>query len=187
MVSKTLFSSNTGEWETPQGLFDKLNSIFNFTLDVCADSNTAKCRDYFTKEDDGLAKKWDGVCWMNPPYGNPEQPCAKNCFKKGCQKRGYHITKYVPGVIDWVNKARDEFSSLNAGTVVCLLPARTDTNWFKTCFSAKYLLFLHGRLRFGSAKHTAPFPSVVVVFTRGNYLDRLTAEFKGSGVTIQLN
>src|SRR6202040_3639100 len=34
---------------------------------VRAPSN-AKCARYFTPEMNGLAQRWEGVCWMNPPY-----------------------------------------------------------------------------------------------------------------------
>ena len=44
------FSSERGNWETPQDFFDKLNEEFRFTLDVCAEKHTAKCEKYFTKE-----------------------------------------------------------------------------------------------------------------------------------------
>jgi len=39
-MTKGLFSSRTEEWETPQYVFDWLNEQFNFTLDVCATSDS---------------------------------------------------------------------------------------------------------------------------------------------------
>ena len=68
-INRALFSSATDEWETPQWLFDKLNTEFNFELDVCASHENAKCLRYFTKAENGLVQEWRGVCWMNPPYG----------------------------------------------------------------------------------------------------------------------
>lgn len=61
MNTTGVFSSTTDEWETPQDLFDKLNSIFCFTLDACADEKNHKCEKYFTKEQDGLSQSWGGV------------------------------------------------------------------------------------------------------------------------------
>ncbi len=64
------FSSATPEWATPQDFFDKCNEEFgSFTLDPCATAENAKCARFFTKETDGLAQVWSGICWMNPPYG----------------------------------------------------------------------------------------------------------------------
>lgn len=62
-------SSATCEWETPKDFFDKLNEEYHFDLDVCAAKDNAKCKRYFTKEQNGLFQEWKGVCWMNPPYG----------------------------------------------------------------------------------------------------------------------
>jgi phage N-6-adenine-methyltransferase len=64
------FSSATGEWETPQVLYDELARIFGgFTLDPCATQENAKCAHFFTREDDGLSRDWKGKVFMNPPYG----------------------------------------------------------------------------------------------------------------------
>lgn len=60
MVSKTLFSSESDEYATPQGTFDKLNAEFNFTLDPCSTDQNCKCNNHFTIEDDGLTKDWGG-------------------------------------------------------------------------------------------------------------------------------
>lgn len=95
------FSSETDNWATPQDFYDKLNSIFDFTLDPCASDTNHKTAKYFTAADDGLAQSWDGErVFMNPPYGR-------------------EIGK-------WVKKASEQ----KGGLVVCLVPARTDTRWW---------------------------------------------------------
>ena len=130
------FSSQTGEWATPQSLFDDLAAEFGFETDVCATAENTKCATFFTKEDDGLAQQWSGVCWMNPPYGRQ--------------------------IGDWVRKA---FESAQAGaTVVCLLPARTDTRWWHDYAAQGEVRFIQGRLKFGGGKNSAPFPSAIVIF-----------------------
>ena len=64
---KVHYSSNKHTWETPQDFFDKLNTLFNFTLDACAEDGTAKVDKYYTEEDNALIQKWDGIVWCNPP------------------------------------------------------------------------------------------------------------------------
>lgn len=60
----------------------------------------------------------------------------------------------------WVEKA----SKYNC---VMLLPARTDTRWFHNFIYKKAeIRFLKGRLKFGSSKNSAPFPSMLVVFKK---------------------
>jgi phage N-6-adenine-methyltransferase len=135
------FSSNKHDWETPWELFNKLNDEFNFTIDVCAERSNSKLEHFFSPKEDGLSQSWSGhVCWMNPPYGR-------------------EISK-------WVKKAYEE--SLRGCTVVCLLPARTDTKWFHDYIYGKAeIRFLKGRLKFVGAQHSAPFPSMIVVFRGG--------------------
>ena len=129
------FSSATDLHATPQDFFDKLNDEFHFELDVCANSENTKCPRYFTLEVDGLTRYWKGVCWMNPPYGR-------------------EIGK-------WMKKA-DE-SARQGATVVCLVPARTDTKWWHDYAMKNEIRFVKGRLKFGNAKNSAPFPSAVVI------------------------
>lgn len=137
------YSSKTDDWATPQSLFDVLNSEFGFDLDVCASTNNHKCEVYYTAEDDGLAQDWTGTCWMNPPYGS--------------------------GIGQWIEKAHD--SALKGATVVCLVPARTDTRWWwKHCIFGE-IRFLRGRLKFGGGDTSAPFPSAVIVFYPGTPSD----------------
>ncbi|MCR4341992.1 MAG: phage N-6-adenine-methyltransferase [Gemmatimonadaceae bacterium] len=132
------YSSATGDWETPQDLFDLLDAEFGFDLDVCATAKNAKCATYFTPAEDGLAQPWTGVCWMNPPYGD--------------------------AIRDWVEKA---WAAAQSGaTVVCLVPARVDTGWWWDLCRHGEIRFLRGRLRFGGGDTGAPFPSAVVIFPR---------------------
>jgi phage N-6-adenine-methyltransferase len=139
MINDGLFTSNTDLWETPNHFFNKLNKEFNFNLDVCANYDNRKCEKYYDKEMNGLIQQWVGICWMNPPYGRE--------IKK------------------WVEKAYKE--SLYGNTIVCLLPARTDTKWFHDYCVNGEIRFVKGRLKFGDSKNSAPFPSMVVIFGEG--------------------
>ncbi|AJE12597.1 DNA N-6-adenine-methyltransferase [Clostridium botulinum] len=140
MNTAVMFSSETDLWATPQDFFDKLNKEFNFDLDPCATHENAKCSKYFTKEIDGLKQDWQGYkVFCNPPYGR--------------------VLK------DWVKKCYEESLKPNT-TVVMLIPARTDTKYFHEYIyhKVKEIRFVKGRLKFGDAKNSAPFPSMVVVF-----------------------
>ena len=136
------FSSETDLWATPQEFFDKYNEKFGFELDVCASPENAKCEKYFTKEDDGLSKSWSmKVCWMNPPYGREIGKWMKKAFESAC----------------WGD-----------AVVVCLVPARTDTAWWHEYAMHGKIEFIRGRLKFGDAVNSAPFPSAVVIFDYRN-------------------
>ena len=134
---KPLMSSESTEWETPDEFFTEMNTLYGaFTTDVCATPENAKCPMYYTKDTNGLTQSWSGICWMNPPYG-----------------------REIKG---WMKKAYNE--SLRGVRVVCLVPARTDTVWWHDYAIKGQITFIKGRLKFKGAKHSAPFPSAIVVF-----------------------
>jgi hypothetical protein len=133
--------------------------MYHFELDVAADYTNHKTPLYYGQRvpggpiTDGLVQDWHKgwdytaiekcpekpICWMNPPYGR-------------------QIGK-------WVAKAAHE-AKLGC-FVVSLLPARTDTRWFHDhIYNKPYveIEFLKGRLKFGGASNSAPFPSMLVTF-----------------------
>lgn len=174
-INQGMMSSNTDLWATPKYFFDKLNEEFGFNLDVCALPDNAKCTNFFNPEQDGLKQDWNQeVVWMNPPYGNPERPCKKNCKKKKCVDRGYHIDKYIPGIIDWMRKAYEE-SQKWGNTIVCLVPARTDTEWWHKYAMKGEIRLVEGRLKFNDGNGTAPFPSAVIIFGKQAKVNRVIA------------
>ena len=136
---KACFSSKTDDWATPQDFYDKLDDEFHFTLGPCADEYNHKCDLFYTKEQNGLAQDWGGhVVFCNPPYGKE--------------------------IESWVRYAYEQ-SRKPGTTVVMLIPARTDTRYFHDYIYGKAeLRFVRGRLKFGDATSSAPFPSMVVVY-----------------------
>lgn len=144
MNTDVMFSSKTDEWATPQEFFNNLDDEFSFTVDVCATEENAKCCKYYTRQDDGLAQDWSGeVVWCNPPYGR-EMP-------------------------NWIKKCAEHAEAGGGGVAVMLIPARTDTKAFHEYIYGKAeIRFVRGRLKFGNAKNTAPFPSMVVIFDGRN-------------------
>ena len=66
MNTEVMFSSASCEWATPPEFFKALDAEFHFTLDVCATVENAKCRNYFTAEQDGLAQSWGGGMLVQP-------------------------------------------------------------------------------------------------------------------------
>ncbi len=133
------FASKKQDYATPWDLFNVLNEEFHFTLDVCADEQNRKVDKYFSIKDDGLSQYWKGVCWMNPPYKD---------MKK------------------WIIKAYEE-SIKHDSIVVCLIPARTNTNWWHDYCMKGEIRFIRGRPKFEGCKHGLPQPLAVVIFGKG--------------------
>jgi site-specific DNA-methyltransferase (adenine-specific) len=135
------YKSATDEWASPKWLFILLNKLFDggFTCDPCSTDLNAKCLKHYTLIDNGLLKSWaNEVVWLNPPYGRM--------------------------IWEWMRKAYQSVIS-DGATVVCLVPARTDTRWWHDFVMQEnnQIVFLKGRLKFGDAKNSAPFPSAIVV------------------------
>lgn len=134
------------DWETPASIFDPLDREFEFTLDVAATAETAKCSEFFSLERSAFENDWHGNCWMNPEYGR-ELPT-------------------------WMDRAVEQVQH-NADLVVCLVPSRTDTRWWhRVVFESgkcSWVRFIKGRLKFlvgGVTIGTAPFASALIVLDR---------------------
>lgn len=85
---------------------------------------------------DGLQRSWGKSTFVNPPYSR---------------------------LRDWCKKAYEE--SQKGKVVVMLIPSRTDTRaWHDYCMKADEIIFIKGRLKFGNAKNSAPFPSAIIIF-----------------------
>ena len=118
--------------------FDYLDLEFDFTLDPCCFPETAKCAKFFTPTEDGLTQSWqDERVFMNPPYGRQ--------------------------IGDWMGKAYREARD-NGALVVCLVPARVDTEWWHRFAVKGEIRFPKGRITFDGAPAPAPFPVAIVIF-----------------------
>ena len=86
----------------------------------------------------GLLEAWGKMNYVNPPYGR--------------------------GMEAWLTRAVMEREKGNGS--VFNIPARTDTRWFHEIVIpfADEVRFVRGRQRFGGAKHSAPFLSIIVIF-----------------------
>lgn len=135
-------------WTTPREFFDELNKEFNFGLDAAALQASTLVPDNWYGPDhpdpaarDALKIDWNHnsrgrPIWLNPPYGR--------------------------AIKDWMRKAHSVAEA--GGTVVCLVPARTDTAWWHDyCINAYEIRYIRGRLKFGGQKNSAPFPSAIVI------------------------
>jgi hypothetical protein len=107
---------------------------------------------------------------LDAEFGFTLDPCpiewAKETHPNGLSmswagERVYCNPPYGPGIGYWLRKRHE------ATLAVYLLPARTDTRWWhEEAMQADEIRFLRGRLKFGGAVNSAPFPSVILVYRR---------------------
>lgn len=145
IVNKELAESKGFElkdlWATPESIFKPLDGEFGFTLDPCCTFETRKADYFFTPDQDGLSQDWSGqTAFVNPPYSR--------------------------GNIDkWVEKCYTESLKANT-TVVALLPVSTSADWWhRWVLNKAELRFYKGRIRFIGAPFTAPFSSVLAIYS----------------------
>ena len=172
------------DWETPTDVFDRLDAKYGpFDMDafaavgqysatkildrrgrICIEPPTGSLKGSTDRQNpsifhDAFEHPWIGKIFMNSPYGPPQLLYA--CIEKAVREVQFH----------------------NAELVCSLLPSRTGSRWWKDyvvkeirlgkyarrrrgdgCPFTADIEFLRGRLTFGGAKWSAPFPSVVVVW-----------------------
>lgn len=153
-----MMTSDSPEWYTPTHIVEAAAATLGgIDLDPCAESAKAvPAAAHYTADDNGLEQGWRGTVYMNPPYGD--------------------------GISDWCAKLADEYRYGNVTAAVALLPARTDTGWWKH-LAPDRVCFITGRLRF-SAQGPAPFPSAVVYL--GPDPERFATAFGPLGLLYEL-
>lgn len=143
--------SDKDEWLTPEPIIEAVKIAFRgtITLDPCAETPldgqpyNVPALFHYTKADNGLAQKWSGNVWVNPPYSKAGRPG------------------------DWCEKAVEAVTRYPSTQVIMLLPARTDTTWIRP-LDPYPRVHIHGRIRFkvGTPGQTdygcGMFPSIVV-------------------------
>lgn len=101
-------------------------------------------------EFDGLEIEWKEKNFVNPPYSK--------------------IKNFVDKSIEEAKKGKN---------VVLLIPARTDTKWFRKLVDyGCYIEFVTGRLHFSSS-NSAPFPSCYITLTGKKTISIWRDRYKG--------
>ena len=151
-------SSRDQTWQTPPALLTAILQAAGrreFDLDPCSprDDGPVPALTRWTEADDGLARPWCGMIFVNPPY-----------------------SRSLPR---WVAKCAAEADG--GAVVVGLVPSRTDTRWWHSHVAHQSsIVMLKGRLRFGGGAHAAPFPSAIIVWGDPQLAERIAEALTGS-------
>lgn len=129
----TMRADGRDEWATPPEVYQQICEHWQLQpqIDVFASADNAKCKHFFTTEEDAFSCLWveeakllgvPPVFWMNPPYS---QPTLTEAIKKAIRE------------------------TLQGGTTIFLLPAFVDQSWYHEYI---YNKFRHeiwkGRIKF---------------------------------------
>lgn len=153
--AKHFTTSGRTEYLTPKYILD---AIGPFDLDPCASivRPWPTATKHYTRFDDGLMQPWDGLVWLNPPFGRSANGC--DCEGKcdchdgnSCEPSEKHPDCSFTGrpracEIDWVRKLAEH----PGGGILLGCPSKTETKtWQDVIFPAcSGVLFLTPRLKF---------------------------------------
>lgn len=123
-------NSGCNEWYTPERYIDLAREVLGeIDLDPasCEFANeTVKAKIFYSEENDGLCKMWNGRVWMNPPYSS----------------------ELVP---KFTEKFVDEYNDGNITEGIVLVNNATETAWFTNMVNAaSAVCFPRGRIRYQS-------------------------------------
>jgi phage N-6-adenine-methyltransferase len=161
-----MMSSESGEWYTPRAFMRAVAEVWPvIDLDPASSKEANQvigAQRIFTMEDDALAQDWTSeTLYLNPPYGDV--------------------------IADFIAKLLYEVRAGHVQEAIVLVPARTDTAWFRSMRHYPRC-FISGRLKFRQPgmtnENSAPFPSAV--FYIGEDLNRFTASFSALGDVYRL-
>lgn len=149
MKINEIFSAKSDEWGTPFEFFNELDSVYNFSLDPCANPTRLLKQNMIslTKEKDGLKYNWENHrVFCNPPY-------SKDNFYLWCKK---------------INEERKR-----AEVIILLCPLRRCSNNYFHELVLKYstLKIVRGRIQFvplsGQGNATNPTGSALCIINNG--------------------
>jgi ParB family chromosome partitioning protein len=139
--NSVLVTKMTGDAEsyTPSRYIEASRIVMG-SIDTDPSSNnmaqaTVKAITYYTIEDDGLTKEWDGNVFLNPPYNH--------------------------GIIDkFIDKLIEEIELGNTTQAILLTNNNTDTQWFKkAATNCSLICFTTGRINFNKPDGTVSSPT----------------------------
>lgn len=121
-------NSGENEWYTPSEFIESARIVMgSIDLDPASSAianERVKASVFYTKEDNGLEKEWNGNVWMNPPYAQP----LIQLFS---------------------DRVAEQFAAGNISQAIVLVNNGTETKWFQSMAKeASAVCFPKSRIKF---------------------------------------
>jgi hypothetical protein len=161
--------STSNEWYTPAQFVEAARQVMGgIDLDPasCAFANqVVKATRYYTQDDDGMAQRWYGRVWMNPPYGREEGERDSN------QAR-------------WTRRLLEAYQAGDVTEAIMLVNAVPGNRWFVP-LKAYPICFPDARIRFYNEETDAgqPTHSNALIYL-GSHLARFRRVFSVFGAVM---
>ncbi len=167
--STTRATAQTGdnEWFTPTEILDAAREVLGqIDLDPASDDvaqDQVMAARYFTAEDNGLEREWNGRIWLNPPYAQPL-------------------------IAQFISKLIEERNADRVTAVIMLTNNSTDTVWWhEAANESDAVCFTRGRIQFykPAGGPSAPLQGQTF-FYFGDDVEAFTARFQKIGYVMEL-
>ena len=152
------------EWYTPQEYADMAREVMG-CIDLDPASNeqanqVIRAETFYTKDDDGLTKRWTGNVWLNPPYSRDLMPAFVDKLKQS----------YIDGEVE---------------SAILVSHNNTDTGWFHNLASvANAICFPKKRIRFYRGDEIAAPTNGQAFFYLGNNTKKFASVFAETGFVV---
>ena len=168
MAEKTVRGTEgTGdnEWYTPAEYLERAReALGDIDLDPASNivaQHTVGAANFFTIDDNGLTRDWNGRVWLNPPYAQP------------------YIAQFVTKLVGEVRAGR-------VAAAILLTHNYTDTAWFhEAAGAANAICFTRGRIKFYEPDGTVAAPTQGQAFSYfGGDVARFAEAFADVGFVV---
>lgn len=159
------FSSESVEWYTPDKYIDAARAVMG-SIDLDPASSTkanevVKAVKFFSAKENGLARKWCGNIWLNPPYGELD----------GVSQAGA-----------WAEKLAEEVDASRVNAAILLLNNVADRGWFEPVWLAAAICWTDHRIQFYTPDAHPRSPVMGSVFAYyGSATKKFVSEFSAFG------
>jgi len=151
---------DTDEWYTPPRYLALGRAVLGgIDLDPASSpkaQRTVQAGRYYTRADDGLAQRWAGRVWLNPPYS-------------------------APGV--WTERLISEYEAGHVTAAILLVYNATDTTWFQPLWNYP-ICFKRGRIQFHNRPGRSNTRGSCFVYF-GPHVERFSEVFGEIGAVVQ--
>ena len=158
-------NSGNNEWYTPPHILAAAREVMGgIDLDPASSEQANRAvgaARFFTKDDDGLTRRWSGRVWLNPPYG-----------------RGL--------IAPFITKLCEHYAAGDVCEAIVLVNNATESKWFQELLSrSSAACFLAGRVKYlapDGVKNT-PLQGQVILYI-GNRPEAFAFRFSDYGIVL---
>lgn len=160
-----LAQSDQNDWRTPRKYLDAARIVLGkIDLDPASSKEanaTVRAAKFYTEEDNGLEKPWNGTVWLNPPYGGEARLFVERLLR--------------------------EYQVGNVTAALLLVNSHpTETKWFQDLFNYS-ICFIRGRIDFGGPSREVSSTSThgSAIAYLGDDIDKFKEAFSEFGSVVR--